>query len=477
MTAEAPANPPLDAEARARVRRLKERAAILSVVASVALTLGKAVAAYLSGSLALMSEALHGLIDIAATLTTWFAIRIADKPADDEHHYGHGKVESLAALAETALLFALAGAVAWEAGSRLWAGVHAPVQVTPLVIGVLVAAILIDGTRWRALHIVARDTQSEALAADALHFASDLVSSLLTLFGLLMVLAGQSHGDAVAALGVSLFIVVAAARLGARTIGTLIDAAPKGLREQIEEAALAVDGVEAVDWVRLRPGGGRTLGEVGVKVARTLPLDEVTAIKAKLAAELARVAPGAELTLTANPTQTERENALERIMLIAALQKAPVHHVSLYTNGQTPCITLDLEVDATMSLAAAHEIATRLEEALKAEFGAQTEVETHIEPLRIVDGESRNSEWSVVESVGRVLAAAADSGGVIRDVHSLRVRRTPAGLVVNFHCRADADLDVATVHAAVDRIERAVRADRPDIVRVAGHAEPLPKDG
>lgn len=465
-----------DPDAADRVRTIKERAAILSVVASVALTLWKAAAAYMSGSLALMSEALHGIIDIAATATTWFAVRIADRPADDEHHYGHGKVESLAALAETALLFALAGAVAWEAGSRLWTGTHAPVEVTPLVIGVLVAAILIDGTRWRALHIVARDTQSEALAADALHFASDLVSSLLTLFGLLLVLAGQPQGDALAALGVSLFIVVAAARLGARTIATLIDAAPKGLREQVEEAALAVDGVEAVDWVRLRPGGGRTLGEVGVKVARTLPLDEVSAIKGRLAAELARIAPGAELTLTANPTTTDRENALERIMLIAARQKAPVHHVSLHTNGQTPCITLDLEVDAAMPLAEAHEIATRLEEALKAEFGAHTEVETHIEPLRTVEGESRNSEWAVVESIGRVLSGAADATGVICDIHSLRVRRTPAGLVVNFHCRAAAELDVATVHAAVDRIERAVRAERTDIARVAGHAEPLAAD-
>jgi cation diffusion facilitator family transporter len=112
--------------AQARVARIKERAAIVSVIASIVLTLGKALAAYLSGSLALLSEAAHGLIDIAATLTTWFAIRAADKPADDEHHYGHGKIESVAALAECGLLFALAGAVAWEAGTRLWSGVHPP---------------------------------------------------------------------------------------------------------------------------------------------------------------------------------------------------------------------------------------------------------------------------------------------------------------------------------------------------------------
>ncbi len=205
---------------RARIAKMKERAAIWSIVASIVLTLGKAVGAWLSGSLALASEAMHGLIDIAATTTTWFAIRAADKPADDDHHYGHGKVESLAALAESALLFALAGAVAWEAVSRLWGGGHPSIEVTPLVIGILLVAILIDGTRWRALHAIARDTNSEALAADAMHFASDFVSSALTLAGLIAVMAGVKAGDAIAALGVSIFIVGAAMRLAARTIKT-----------------------------------------------------------------------------------------------------------------------------------------------------------------------------------------------------------------------------------------------------------------
>ncbi len=457
----------------ARVSKLKQRAAAVSVLASVLLTIGKAVAAWLSGSLALMSEALHGLIDIAATTTTWFAVKAADKPADADHHYGHGKVESLAALAECALLFALAGAVAWEAGNRLWTGAHQPVEVTAVVIGVLVAAILIDGTRWRALHVIARDTRSEALAADALHFASDLVSSALTLVGLVMVLAGYPYGDALAALGVSLFIFVAAARLGARTIATLVDAAPRGVSETIEAAALGVDGVEGIDWVRLRSGGGRVIGEVGVKVARSMPLEKAAEVKAGVAAALAAAAPGAELTITANPTRTEREDALERVMVIAARLAAPVHHITFQVVGRRTCVSLDMEVDQTLPLARAHELASALEAALREEFGAETEVETHIEPLDLSRGPGRDSEWAVVEEIGKALAANAAAGGVLSDVHNVRVRESEGRLTVNFHCRAAPGLDVASVHRAVDAVERALRQSRADIARVVGHAEPL----
>lgn len=460
---------------RARIAKMKERAAIWSIVASIVLTLGKAVGAWLSGSLALASEAMHGLIDIAATTTTWFAIRAADKPADDDHHYGHGKVESLAALAESALLFALAGAVAWEAVSRLWGGGHPSIEVTPLVIGILLVAILIDGTRWRALHAIARDTNSEALAADAMHFASDFVSSALTLAGLIAVMAGVKAGDAIAALGVSIFIVGAAMRLAARTINTLLDAAPKGLRDRLEEAALAAPGVAAVDWVRLRPGGGRTIGEVGVKVSRTLPLEEVATIKAELGRRLAAAAPGSELTLTANPVQTADEKGLERVMTIAARLRVPVHHISIHQAGERACISLDMEVDSRWTLAQAHELASRLEAELRGEFGAETEVETHVEPLTVDEAASRSSEWAVVEGVGKALAAGAARCEIIRDIHNVRVRDTGAGLVVNFHCRAAPDLDIATVHEAVDRIERNLRKDRPDILRVVGHAEPLAK--
>src|SRR5215813_1641902 len=122
----------------------KERVALSSIAASGGLTLAKGVVGMLTGSLALLSEAAHSLIDFGATVMTYFAVRIAGKPADEEHHYGHGKVESVSALAETALLFLLAGVVSWEAVKRLASTEPPAVEATVAAFAVIVASMVVD---------------------------------------------------------------------------------------------------------------------------------------------------------------------------------------------------------------------------------------------------------------------------------------------------------------------------------------------
>ncbi|MBZ0148492.1 MAG: cation diffusion facilitator family transporter, partial [Pseudorhodoplanes sp.] len=205
----------------------KEKVALGSIAASGGLTLAKGVVGAMTGSLAILSEAAHSLIDFAATVMTYLAVRVAGKPADDEHHYGHGKFESVAALAETALLFFLSGVVIYEAIKRLLGDQHAVEATIPAFV-VIGASIVVDFVRARILGKVARETSSEALEADALHFSSDLWSSLAVLVGLAGVAAGLKWADAAAALVVATFVLVAGYRLGRRTIDTLLDTAPPG---------------------------------------------------------------------------------------------------------------------------------------------------------------------------------------------------------------------------------------------------------
>ncbi|WP_439497414.1 cation-efflux pump [Bosea sp. (in: a-proteobacteria)] len=457
----------------AEMSGIKQRAAILSVVATLLLTAAKGVAAVFSGSLALLTDALQGLIDIGSTLFTWFAVRAADKPADEEHHYGHGKVEALAALVETAILFTLAGAILWEAGSRLWSGKIETVLVTPLVIGVILFSMVVDAVRWRSLRKVAATTGSEALAAEAIHFSADFVGSALVLAGLIATWFGVAHADTIAAFAIAAFMAYSAYRLGRRTIDTLLDAAPEGLSDRLRAAARTVSGVVGVEWLKVRPAGGRIHGEIGILVSRTLPLDRVVAIKDALIARLKEIESEAEITVTANPIQVDDETALERVLLIALKLRIPVHHVTVHTIGDKLSVSLDMEVEARLPLSEAHEIATRLEAAIRAEFGGETEVETHIEPMETGTPPSHNAAWDTVEDIGKALAGeAATLGGPVHDIHSVRVRQTANGLVVNYHCRVDPALDVAAVHAAVDAIERAVRIARPQVCRLVSHAEP-----
>src|ERR1700724_3696685 len=130
----------------------KHTVALTSIAASAALTAAKAAVGLTTGSLGILSEAAHSLIDLAATVMTYFALRVADMPVDAEHHYGHGKVESLSALAETALLFVLSGVVIWEAGRRLIAFEGATVDATLAAFAVMAASIIVDFVRSRVLY-------------------------------------------------------------------------------------------------------------------------------------------------------------------------------------------------------------------------------------------------------------------------------------------------------------------------------------
>lgn len=450
----------------------KEQAAAWSIVASAVITVGKGVAGFMTGSLALISDAAHSVVDVAATTLTYVAVRTANKPADDKHHYGHGKVESLAALFETALLFILSGAVAYEGIRRLLAG-ESDITWSWAAIGVLLASIIIDATRWYQLNKVARETRSEALAADALHFSSDLVNSVLVLAAFAAAAYGYPQADSLVAIGVALFIAFAGFRLAKQTLDSLLDTAPAGVTEEIRTAIAAVSGVASVESLKIRAAGPQLFVEVEIGVSRQLPLDRLSAIKEAITEAVHQSRDDAIVTVTATPRALDNETILERVLLIAAKRRVPVHHVTVQTLNGRIAVSLDIEVDGRMSLGSAHIVASRLEAAIRDELGADTEVETHIEPLVTANLEGRDVAAETVADVSSSLARHAKTIGTIQDVHSVRVRGTDHGLIVNYHCRVDPTLDVARVHEKVDELEHLVRSDVPSITRIVSHTEPL----
>ncbi len=450
----------------------KEKAALGSIAASAGLTAAKAIVGLLSGSLAIQSEAGHSLIDLAATLITYFAVRVSDKPADSEHQYGHGKMESVAALAETAILFLLAAAVVFEAAQRLLGARVYAVEATLAAFVVIAISIVVDFFRARALGRVAAKTSSQALEADALHFSSDMWSSIAVLIGLGGVALGYSRADAAAAIVVAVFICVAGWRLGRRTIDTLTDTAPAGVSERVAAIARRVPGVVVVERVRARPAGAVLFVELAVGISRTLPLDRVAAIKERVARAVRADLPDAEITIITEPRALDDETVRERVMLIARNSGLAVHHVAIQALANRLSVSADLEVDGTLPLATAHETASRLEEAIREELGPQVEVETHIEPLPAPVLAGRDATAARVEEIAAALGALARGLAGLGEVHNVRVRETTDGEIVNFHCRVDPALSVSAVHDLVDGIERGLRQRFPSVSRVIGHAEP-----
>lgn len=454
------------------MQETKERVALTSILVSGGLMVAKAAVGFLTGSLAILSDAAHSLSDLVATVITYAAVRISGKPADEEHHYGHGKVESIAALAATALLFLLSGAVVLEAGRRMLFGGEASVTITPWAFGVIVVAIAVDFFRSRLLYRIAGETNSEALEADALHFSADMWSSVAVLAGLVLAWLGYAWADSIAALVVAGFICVAGWQLGSRTIQTLMDQAPEGVTEQVQRIVNRVPGVVAIERTRARRAGSTLFIELSVAVSRALPLDRVTELKERVVKAVEHELPQAEVAVVTVPRALDDETVADRVLVIARNRGLAVHHVIVHAVGETLAVSLDLEVDGALTLATAHDIASGLEDAIADELGPQVEVETHIEPLQVADLEGKDASPARIATVRGLLETFVGGPGPLTGVHDVRVRETTEGDVINFHCRVDPALTVDAVHEAVDQVERALKRAMPSARRVIGHAEP-----
>ena len=270
-----------------------------------------------------------------------------------------------------------------------------------------------------------------------------------------------------------MFVCVAGWRLGRRTIDTLTDTAPAGSAETVRRVAGRVPGVVAVDGVRVRPVGDKLFVEVVVAVSRTLPLDRVAALKvAGRRGDPRRDAARRGRRRCRAPRARRRDRAGARHGDRAQPGRSPCITSPCTTSTAGTSVSLDLEVDRKLALGAAHEIADKLEAALRDELGTAVEVETHIEPLQPPEAAGREAPPERVRAVEMALGEIAAESGMIRDVHDVRVRETDEGEIVNFHGRVDPALAVQAVHEKVDEVERALRRRSPSIKRVIGHAEP-----
>ncbi len=278
----------------------KQSVALSSVFASLALTVLKLIVGLVTGSIGILSEAAHSLLDLGAALLTFFAVKVGDKEADEHHHYGHQKVESVSALVETGLLFLTSAWIIYEAIKRLSTG-GTEVEVTWYAFAVMIFSIIIDYSRSRALKKVAKETKSQALEADALHFSSDIYSSLTVIAGLIFVSLGIGKADAIAAIGVSFFVLHAGYVLGRRTVDTLVDTTPDGSSKKINLLARQVAGVISVKRIRARAVGNATFIDMTITVKKDLTVDKAHAICDEIEKKIKASIPHADITIHSEP--------------------------------------------------------------------------------------------------------------------------------------------------------------------------------
>lgn len=461
----------------------KRSAAGNSVIAAFFLTSMKLIVGLTTGSLGILAEAAHSGLDLVAALVTFLAVRVSGKPADLDHPYGHGKIESFSALIETVLLFITCVWIIYEAVQRIF--FRSP-EINPSFWAFLIMAvsIVVDRSRSRMLYHAARKHHSQALEADALHFSTDIWSSSVVIIGLVLVWLGQnvfpqqSHifqkADAVAALGVAFIVVFVSYRLGKRTVDVLLDRAPDGLPQQIARAAGQVEGVLNISQVRMRRSGPRIFVDMTVEVDRNLSFERTHAIAEDVEACVQRVAPGADVVIHTDPREVEREIMAKRICAVAYRNQMHVHNISMHENKGRVYVDLHLEVDDHLSLHQAHEMASHIEKDLREDMPEIMQVNTHIESRGIGIGNGEDvtaQEASLVEMVNKITNEIAGKFSC----HDVIVRRQGKKFSVSLHCNFEKEFSIIQVHNMSGLIEESLKKRIPNLDHVLVHAEPEAK--
>jgi cation diffusion facilitator family transporter len=466
--------------------REKKTVAATSVAAAIFLTGGKLTIGFLTGSLGILAEAAHSALDLAAAIITFFAVRMSDRPADESHLYGHGKIENLSALVETLLLLMTCAWIMREAIRRLFF-VSVEVDASFWAFLVMGLSIAVDFSRSRALSRVAKKYRSQALEADALHFSTDIWSSAVVIAGLALVRFGEYLGkdhaffkraDAIAAFAVALIVVYVSFRMGRRAVDVLLDRAPKGLADKFSRSVEQVNGIERVSRTRVRDVGNQVFVDLTVDVPRHLSLEESHQLAQKAKEAVYGIDPSADVVIHAVPT-AEREGILEKIKAVAAREHAAIHNVDAHFTERGVWVDLDLEVDPRLSFESAHETATKLEAKLREEF-ARVEASTpvaavnvHIEPRgrdELIVGaplEPLKAGLYVqrVEEIGRHLRG---SDGC----HQIELHEIGGDIYLSLHLLIHADISIAEVHAIAEDMENQLRREFPELGRVVIHTEP-----
>jgi cation diffusion facilitator family transporter len=280
----------------------KKRVAGISVIAAIFLTGFKLIIGLLTGSLGILSEALHSGLDLVAAVITYFSVRMSDKPADKKHHFGHGKIENFSALIETILLVITCTWIVYEAVNRLISG-NTHIQVTLWSYVVVVSSIIIDVSRSRALYKVARKYNSQALEADALHFSTDIWSSAVVLVGLLCANFGIYAADAVAALGVAIIVLTISYRLGKRAVNVLLDTSPAQLSNKISTIIKSVPEVIHFHDLKVRVAGAETFINVTIHINPSLKINEAHAISHKVEALICQMISRCQVQVHYEPSE------------------------------------------------------------------------------------------------------------------------------------------------------------------------------
>jgi cation diffusion facilitator family transporter len=456
----------------------KQRVALHSMLAAAVMTLLKLAAGLVSGSLGVLSDAAHSGLDMVGSMLTFFSVKVSDRPADEDHTYGHGKFENFSSFAEVLLMAVSSGWIIWEAIQRI---LHPTKDLQNLgwPVAVVLTSIAVDFWRSRRLRAVADRTGSTALATDAFHFASDIWSSAAVLAGLCASWVGVHFGiaalrfaDPLAAVVISLLILRLTLRLGREAVSVLLDEIPKETRLRLITDVEQVPGVLGVEKARVRRAGANYFADLTLALPRRYTFEHTGELVQAATDAVHRALPEADVVIHTVPRQARAESIFDRVRAVAARHNVSVHELSVQSHLGRLRVEQHLELDESLTLLKAHDFVCVLEAEILREVPEIDGVLTHIEsePATIEQPEEMVEENRRMDEAMRAAAAGLPE---IVDVHEIIVGRTGEHVHLSCHCTLPDDLSMQRVHEVITALEYRFKKECPEVYRVTIHPEPV----
>jgi cation diffusion facilitator family transporter len=444
----------------------QSRTALASIAAAGVLVILKLGTGILTGSLGLISAGIESSGDIVAAVLTFFAIRLGGRPADVDHPYGHRRAENLGGLGEAAILTGGGVFIVVEAVGRLTGGTDS-LHARWYVFAVIAVCMLIDVSRILVSVRTSRRYHSAALRSNAFHFAGDLAGSLAVLGGLTAVAAGFEQGDAVAALVVALIIFGAAGRLIYENARVLMDTTPADAQASAEQAINDLDDDVDLQRLRVRESGGQYFADVVVAVPPGQAVVEGHGVADDVEAAVRRALPNSDVVVHLEPRRHGldlRDRALAVALAEPLVREA--HDIIIYEHDGDASVSLHLKMAPDASIGEAHDVAERVEAALRAEPDVE-DVHTHLEPLDQPVGASPDAAPDQTQRITQLVR-----GRTGQPPRELRLLHAAGGLVVFVSVAVPADMTLADAHELASRLEDDIRDGQPHVQDVVVHTEP-----
>lgn len=446
-----------------------------SMLAAIFIVIIKFLAAYFSGSLGVLSELFHSSTDLVATIATIISVKYSSKPPDEMHNYGHEKIESFSALFQVIILVGMCAYLVYESIERIIN--HVPVHINIFTFSVIVLCVFIDISRSRALMKVAKETKSQALEADSLHFASDVWSSVVVLVGMMFTYFNWSPlADPLSAIAVSILIVAATFRLTKRAFDALMDRVPPGLRVEISKEVSSMEGVEGIKNFRVRGSGSKIFIDMVILIARTKMFSITHEIMDSVERRIKELAPNSDIVIHSEPIETENETINDKIRMIVNNEGFKCHDIFSHKIDSNIYSELHVEIDDTNELDLAHKKMSLLEEKIKKEIPVISKVNIHLdEPSELlfdtIDVTAKSNE--LIRNIENILKEKE----YLKRYYDIKIISSNDKLRVSLSCEFVNGMTFEEVHDKVTILESKIylhiKAMYPNLSNVIIHAEPM----